>query len=50
MASRDKEIRAVVSELDAILAALSANVDALNGILTSPADGDGEQDERLVES
>lgn len=49
MASRDKEIRAVVSQLDAILAALSANVDALNGILTRPADGDDdEHDERLV--
>lgn len=50
MASRDKEIRAVVSQLDAILAALSANVDQLNGILTRPAGGDDEQDERLVES
>jgi hypothetical protein len=34
VASRDEEVRAVVAELDALLGALGANVDALNGILT----------------
>jgi hypothetical protein len=46
MASRDSEVRAVVTQLDAILAALRTNVDELTGILTRPAPG--EQDERLA--
>ena len=50
MASREAEIRAVVSQLDEILAALSGNVAELSGILTSPpADGEAAN-ERLVES
>lgn len=47
MASRDAEIRQVVSQLDGILGQLRENVDQLNGILTSPPD-DGESTERLV--
>lgn len=49
MASRDAEIRAVVAQLDELLAALSGNVDELNSILTSPAPDNGEVNERLVE-
>lgn len=42
MASRDSEIRQVVSQLDVILAALRDNVDELTGILTGPSvNGDG---------
>ncbi len=48
MASRDAEIRAVVSQLDEILAALRTNVDELSGILTRPGGG-GEANERLVQ-
>lgn len=48
MANRDKEIRAVVDQLDALLVQLSGNVAELNGILTRPA-GDGEANERLVQ-
>ena len=50
MASRDDEIRAAVSELNAILARLRGNVAALEAILTRPAPPPrtGETDERLV--
>ena len=36
MASRDQEIRDVVTELDGLLAALRANVNALTAILVPP--------------
>jgi hypothetical protein len=49
MGSRDADVRAVVARLDTILAALRGNVEALNGILTSPAPGGGAEDERLVQ-
>jgi hypothetical protein len=50
MASREAEIRAVVEQLDVILAKLRKNVDALTGILIRPApSGGGESDERLVQ-
>lgn len=49
MASRDREVRDVVAQLDVILGRLRGNVDALNAILTRPAPPDsGEADERLV--
>jgi hypothetical protein len=38
MASRDAEVRAVVSRLDALLGALAANVDALTAILVPGGD------------
>lgn len=50
MASRNSEVRQVVSQLDGILGLLRENIDALNGILTVPPPGDAEADERLVES
>jgi hypothetical protein len=49
VASRDSDIRAVVTQLDEILAALAANVAELSGILTGPTEG-GEANERLIES
>ena len=48
MASKDGEIRAVVSQLDTLLGRLRANVTALEAILTRPAPESGEADERLV--
>lgn len=48
MASRDAEIKAVVDQLDTILERLRENVDALTGILTRPAPGGDEANERLA--
>ena len=42
--SKDEEIARVTVQLDEIL----GNVDALSEILTRPAPGSGENDERLV--
>jgi hypothetical protein len=46
--SRDKDVRDVAAQLEDLLDALRANVDTLNGILTRPAGGGGEANERLV--
>ena len=48
MASKDDEIRTVVSRLDALLGRLRGNVAALEAILARPAPGGGEDDERLA--
>lgn len=37
MSAKDEEIRSVVTELDGLLDALRANVDALSAILVPPA-------------
>jgi hypothetical protein len=47
--SRDKDVRDIAAQLESLLDDLRVNVDALNGILTRPADpGGGESNERLV--
>ena len=46
--SKDEEIARVTVQLDEILDKLRGNVDALSEILTRPAPGSGENDERLV--
>jgi hypothetical protein len=49
VSGKDKEIARVTAELDALLDDLHASVDALNAILTRPAEpGGDETDERLV--
>lgn len=42
MADKDAEIRAVVAELDGLLAELNANVAALSAILTTPHEREGK--------
>ena len=46
--NKDQEIAHVTAQLDAVLDELQANVAALEEILTRPAPGGGEKDERLV--
>jgi hypothetical protein len=46
--SRDSDVAKVAAQLDALLDSLRASVDELNTILTRPASGGGETDERLV--
>ena len=46
--SKDEEIARVAAQLGGLLDQLRDNVDALNEILTRPAPGSGETDERLV--
>jgi hypothetical protein len=48
VSAKDAEIARVAAELDGLLDCLRANVDALNAILTRPAEPGGEADERLV--
>jgi hypothetical protein len=48
--SRDAEVRRVAAELDALLARLEQNVDALTAILVRPERPQGPDDERLVAS
>jgi hypothetical protein len=46
---KDAEVRRVAAELDALLARLEQNVEAMNEILTRPAQPpQGPGDERLV--
>lgn len=49
MKSRDREVRDLAAELDALLDGLRDNVAGLNAILTRPVPpGGDETDERLV--